>query len=189
MSANINPRAGKIAEPSMLANIPRLVTAYFAGKPDPSLQAQRVAFGTSGHRGSAFNNAFNEAHILAISQAVCDHRRSRGITGPLFVGIDTHALAEPALASALEVFAANGVEVMIDAHDGYTPQQRFFISYGQIWCQNVTDQEARRLAIIDPHSPGRWRVNGAVQNSAGFAEAFGCKAGQPMVRENACRVW
>jgi predicted metalloendopeptidase len=73
--------------------------------------------------------------------------------------------------------------------DGYTPQQRFFISYGQIWCQNVTDQEARRLAIIDPHSPGRWRVNGAVQNSAAFAEAFGCKAGQPMVRENACRVW
>ena len=73
--------------------------------------------------------------------------------------------------------------------DGYTPQQRFFISYGQIWCQNVTDQEARRLAIIDPHSPGRWRVNGVVQNSAGFAEAFGCKSGQPMVRENACRVW
>jgi putative endopeptidase len=73
--------------------------------------------------------------------------------------------------------------------DGYTPQQRFFISYGQIWCQNVTDQEARRLAIIDPHSPGRWRVNGVVQNSAAFAEAFGCKAGQPMVRENACRVW
>src|SRR6058998_2385738 len=105
----------------MLANIPRLVTAYFAGKPDPSLQAQRVAFGTSGHRGSAFNNAFNEAHILAISQAVCDHRNSRGITGPLFVGIDTHALAEPALASALEVFAANGVTVMIDANDGYTP--------------------------------------------------------------------
>jgi len=73
--------------------------------------------------------------------------------------------------------------------DGYTPQQRFFISYGQIWCQNVTDQEARRLAIIDPHSPGRWRVDGVVQNSAAFAEAFGCKAGQPMVRENACRVW
>jgi len=121
VTAKINPLAGKTVEPSMLANIPRLVTAYFAGKPDPSLQAQRVAFGTSGHRGSAFNNAFNEAHILAISQAVCDHRRSRGITGPLFVGIDTHALAEPALASALEVFAANGVEAMIDERDGYTP--------------------------------------------------------------------
>jgi phosphoglucomutase len=121
MAAQINPLAGKIADPSMLANIPRLVTAYFAGKPDPSVASQRVAFGTSGHRGSAFNNAFNEAHILAISQAVCDHRRGSGITGPLFVGIDTHALAEPALASALEVFAANGVEVMVDEHDGYTP--------------------------------------------------------------------
>jgi predicted metalloendopeptidase len=73
--------------------------------------------------------------------------------------------------------------------DGYTPQQRFFLAYGQIWCQNVTDQQARVLAITDPHSPGRWRVNGAVQNSAAFQEAFGCKAGQPMVRENACRVW
>src|SRR5258708_15586251 len=105
----------------MLANIPRLVTAYFAGKPDPEVASQRVAFGTSGHRGSALNDAFNEAHILAISQALCDHRRSVGITGPLVVGIDTHALAEPALASALEVFAANGVETMIDQHDGYTP--------------------------------------------------------------------
>src|SRR3984893_7770836 len=105
----------------MLANIPRLVTAYFAGEPDPKIAAQRVAFGTSGHRGSAFNHAFNEAHILAISQALCDHRHAKGIAGPLFVGIDTHALAEPAFASALEVFAANGVEVMIDAAGGYTP--------------------------------------------------------------------
>ena len=121
MAAEINPLAGKIVEPSMLANVPRLVTAYFAGKPDPSVPAQRVAFGTSGHRGSALNHAFNEAHILAISQALCDHRKRSGIDGPMYVGIDTHALAEPALASALEVFAANGIEVMIDAHDGYTP--------------------------------------------------------------------
>jgi phosphoglucomutase len=121
VAADINPLAGKPAVPSMLANIPRLVTAYFAGQPDPKVPSQRVAFGTSGHRGSALNNAFNEAHILAISQALCDHRRTGGITGPMFVGIDTHALAEPALASALEVFAANGVEVMIDEHDGYTP--------------------------------------------------------------------
>ncbi len=121
MTAEINPLAGKPADPSMLVNVPRLVTCYFAGKPDPQIVAQRVAFGTSGHRGSAFNNAFNEAHILAISQAVCDIRKASGIGGPMFVGIDTHALAEPALASALEVFAANGVEVMIDAHDGYTP--------------------------------------------------------------------
>jgi phosphoglucomutase len=121
MAAEINPLAGKPAPSSMLVNVPRLVTAYFAGKPDPKVAAQRVAFGTSGHRGSAFNNAFNENHILSISQALCDHRRTVGIDGPLFLGIDTHALAEPALASALEVFAANDVEVMIDAHDGYTP--------------------------------------------------------------------
>jgi phosphoglucomutase len=121
LAAEVNPRAGKTADPSKLTNIPRLVTAYFSGKPDPSIPAQRVAFGTSGHRGSAFNNAFNEAHILAISQALCDVRQAKGIDGPLFVGIDTHALAEPALASALEVFAANGVEVMVDEHDGYTP--------------------------------------------------------------------
>src|SRR3990170_5969817 len=121
VAAEINPLAGKIVEPSMLVNVPRLVTAYFAGKPDPSVPAQRVAFGTSGHRGSALNHAFNEAHILAISQALCDHRKRSGIDGPVFVGVDTNALAEPALASALEVFAANGIEVMIDAHDGYTP--------------------------------------------------------------------
>src|SRR5579863_4140695 len=118
---DIHPLAGKPVPPSMLANIPRLVTAYFAGKPDPKVASQRVAFGTSGHRGSAFNLAFNESHILAIAQAVCDHRHAANLTGPLFIGIDTHALAEPALASALEVFAANGVEVMIDADDGYTP--------------------------------------------------------------------
>jgi phosphoglucomutase len=121
VSAKINPSAGKPADPAMLANIPRLVTAYFAGQPDPSVPAQRVAFGTSGHRGSALNNAFNEAHIVAISQALCDHRSKVGLSGPLFIGIDTHALAEPAVASALEVFAANGIEVMIDEHDGYTP--------------------------------------------------------------------
>jgi len=121
VAVKVNPLAGKPADPSMLVNIPRLVTAYFAGQPDPSVPAQRVAFGTSGHRGSAFNNAFNENHILAVSQAVCDHRLKAGVTGPLFIGIDTHALAEPALVSALEVFAANGVEVMIDAGGGYTP--------------------------------------------------------------------
>jgi phosphoglucomutase len=118
---DIDPKAGQPVEPLMLANIPRLVTAYFAGKPDPKIATQRVAFGTSGHRGSSLNDAFNEAHILAISQALCDHRCEKNLSGPLFIGIDTHALAEPALASALEVFAANGVEVMIDQHDGYTP--------------------------------------------------------------------
>ena len=121
MSAEIHPLAGQTVPPSMLANIPRLVTAYFAQEPDPKIPAQRVAFGTSGHRGSALNNAFNEAHIVAISQALCDYRREKDLSGPLFVGIDTHALAEPALASALEVFAANGIDVMIDHQNGYTP--------------------------------------------------------------------
>jgi phosphoglucomutase len=121
MAAETSPLAGKTAPPSMLVNVPRLITAYFAGRPDPTVSSQRVAFGTSGHRGSAFNNGFNEAHILAISQAICEHRHGAGITGPLFIGIDTHALSTPALASALEVFAANGVTTMIDQHDGYTP--------------------------------------------------------------------
>jgi phosphoglucomutase len=121
MAGQISPLAGKTIEPSMLVNVPRLVSAYFTGKPDATVPSQRVAFGTSGHRGSAFDNAFNEAHILAISQAICHHRSRGGITGPLFIGIDTHALSEPALASALEVFAANDVHAMIDERDGYTP--------------------------------------------------------------------
>ncbi|MEA2738817.1 MAG: phosphoglucomutase [Acetobacteraceae bacterium] len=121
MGNQVSPHAGKTLDASLLVNIPRLVTAYFTGKPDPAVPAQRVAFGTSGHRGSAFDNAFNEHHILAISQAICEHRRRNGINGPLFIGADTHALSDPALASALEVFAANGVDTMVDAQDGYTP--------------------------------------------------------------------
>ena len=109
----ISPFAGKPAEPSMLVNVPRLVTAYYTEMPDPSVPEQRVAFGTSGHRGSAFDKAFNEWHILAISQAICLYRKQQKIDGPLFLGMDTHALSVPALASALEVLAANGVEVMI----------------------------------------------------------------------------
>ncbi len=121
MADTISPFAGKPADPSNLIDTSKLVDAYFTGKPDPAVPAQRVAFGTSGHRGSAFHKGFNESHILAIAQAICQHRSSAGITGPLFVGIDTHALSKPALASALEVFTANDVEVMIDAKDGYTP--------------------------------------------------------------------
>jgi phosphoglucomutase len=121
MAETISPLAGKPAPPSLLVNIPRLVTDYFALVPDPTVVSQRVAFGTSGHRGSAFAAAFNEAHILSIAQAVCLYRRKAGIDGPLFLGMDTHALSEPAFASALEVLAANGVETMIDAASGYTP--------------------------------------------------------------------
>ena len=117
----ISPLAGKPADPSLLINVPRLVTAYYTGRPDPSVPAQRVVFGTSGHRGSALDNAFNEAHILAITQAICLYRKQQSIDGPLYIGIDTHALSEPAFASALEVLAANGVDVMVDANNGYTP--------------------------------------------------------------------
>ena len=117
----LSPRVGQPADPSMLTNIPRLMTAYYTQQPDPRLREQRVAFGTSGHRGSAFNGAFNEAHILAISQAICRYREQQKINGPLFLGMDTHALSVSALASALEVLAANGVEVMIAQGDEYTP--------------------------------------------------------------------
>jgi phosphoglucomutase len=117
----VDPRAGKLLPHDQLANIPRLVSAYFTERPDPSRREQRVAFGTSGHRGSALASTFNEWHILATTQAICEYRRARNIGGPLFLGIDTHALSEPAYASALEVLAANEVDVMIDARDGYTP--------------------------------------------------------------------
>ena len=117
----ISPLAGKPAEPATLLNVPKLITAYYTELPDPAVAEHRVAFGTSGHRGSAFLKSFNERHVLAISQAICLHRKQQAIDGPLFLGIDTHALSTPAFASALEVLAANGVEVMIAAGDEYTP--------------------------------------------------------------------
>ena len=118
---SIHPLAGKPAPRSVLVNVPKLVSAYYTQRPDPSARAQQVAFGTSGHRGSSLRNSFNQPHILAIAQAICEYRSERGITGPLFLGMDTHALSEPAFASALEVLSANGVEVAIDAQGGYTP--------------------------------------------------------------------
>jgi len=117
----ISPLAGKPAPAGILVNVPRLVTDYYTGVPDPEVPAQRVAFGTSGHRGSSFNLAFNEWHILAITQAICLYRKSKNILGPLYLGIDTHALSVPACATALEVLAANGVEVMLAEGDEYTP--------------------------------------------------------------------
>ena len=117
----ISPLAGKPAPPGILVDVPRLVTAYYTGVPDPAVPAQRVAFGTSGHRGSSFNLAFNEGHVLAITQAICLCRARQKISGPLFLGIDTHALSAPACATALEVLAANQVEVMIAEGDDYTP--------------------------------------------------------------------
>ena len=121
MPAKLSPLAGKPIPPEMLLNAPRLMTAYFVEQPDVSIPAQRVKFGTSGHRGSAFDRAFNEWHILATTQAICDYRRMKGIDGPLYVGIDTHALSEAALASALEVLIGNEVAAMIDSRGGYTP--------------------------------------------------------------------
>jgi phosphoglucomutase len=117
----VSPRAGKPAEASELVDVPRLVTAYYTEVPDPSVPAQRVAFGTSGHRGCAFDKAFNERHILAITQAICLYRKKQNIDGPLFLGMDTHALSVPALASAVEVLAENGVDVMLSLGDEYTP--------------------------------------------------------------------
>ncbi|HEY5191529.1 MAG TPA: hypothetical protein VII77_06045, partial [Candidatus Deferrimicrobium sp.] len=116
-----HPNAGKPADPKDLVNVPRLVAAYYTGNPDPSEPSQRVAFGTSGHRGSSLFLSFNEAHILAVTQAICEHRKREGTSGPLFLGMDTHALSEPAFRSALEVLGGNGVEARVDGDGGYTP--------------------------------------------------------------------
>ena len=121
MATRISPLAGKPAPVASLVDVARLVTAYYTGIPDPKVAAQRVAFGTSGHRGSSFELSFNEHHVLAITQAICRYRKQQGIDGPLYLGIDTHALSAPAAASALEVLAANGVETMLAAGDEYTP--------------------------------------------------------------------
>ncbi|MER7279387.1 phosphoglucomutase (alpha-D-glucose-1,6-bisphosphate-dependent) [Dactylosporangium sp. NPDC000244] len=118
---SVHPRAGQPAQRSDLVDVPRLITSYYAVHPDPADPAQQVAFGTSGHRGSSLRGSFNEDHIVATSQAICDYRASQGYSGPLFLGRDTHALSEPATVSALEVFAANGVTVLIDSRDGFTP--------------------------------------------------------------------
>jgi len=116
-----DPRAGQVASTSDLVDVAHLVTAYYASTPDPSDPDQRVVFGTSGHRGSSLRNAFNETHILAITQAVCDYRQAQGYNGPLFLGRDTHGLSEPAWVSALEVLVANNVTVLVDDRDGFTP--------------------------------------------------------------------
>ena len=121
MATQISPLAGKPAPESSLVNVQKLVAAYYALTPDPSVPAQRVAFGTSGHRGSSFDASFNEWHVLAITQAICEYRHGEGVDGPLYLGLDTHALSEPACASALEVLAANGVNVMLARNDEYTP--------------------------------------------------------------------
>ena len=147
-----SPFAGKLAQPSMLVNISRLITAYYTNIPDVAIPAQSVAFGTSGHRGSAFEISFNEWHVLAISQAICDYRKMKNIGGPLYLGIDTHALSEPAFASALEVLAANGVDVMIADKNEYTPTP--VISHAILAYNRGRDQGLADGIVITPsHNP------------------------------------
>jgi phosphoglucomutase len=154
MMKNINPLAGKPAPIEMLVDIPKLITAYYSEIPDASIANERVSFGTSGHRGSAFDKMFNEYHILAITQAICLFRTQKKIDGPLFLGMDTHALSAPAFASALEVLAANGVEVMIAAHDEYTPTpviSHAILTYNQGRATGLADG----IVITPSHTPPR----------------------------------
>lgn len=152
MLGDIDPRAGKLLDPTSLLDVSKLLRAYYAGRPDTAEPAQRVTFGTSGHRGSAFNNAFNEAHILAIAQAICIDRKTRGVDGPLFVGIDTHALSAPALLTAIEVFIGNGVTTMIDKADGYTPTpviSHAILDYNRARTRGLADG----VVITPSHNP------------------------------------
>ena len=148
----IHPLAGQSPPVSMLANIPRLVTAFYTGKPDVSIAAQRVSFGTSGHRGSSLDTSFNENHILAISQAICEFRKANGVDGPLFLGQDTHALSEPATAAALEVLAANEVCVMLDQDLGYTPTPA--VSHAILtWNRDRKTGLADGIVVTPSHNP------------------------------------
>jgi phosphoglucomutase len=151
----VSPLAGKPADPSILIDVSKLVAAYYTGRPDPSVSSQRVAFGTSGHRGSSFDNSFNEAHILAITQAICLYRNEQGIDGPLYIGFDTHALSEPAFKSALEVLAGNGIDVMVDAGNSYTPTpviSHAILSYNRGRELGLADG----IVITPSHNPPRF---------------------------------
>jgi len=150
----LNPLAGKPAPNALLVDIPRLVTAFYTVQPDPAQVSQRVAFGTSGHRGSALDGAFNERHIVAITQAICAYRKEQHIDGPLFMGIDTHALSVPAQAAALEVLAANGVHVMLAEGDEYTPTpvlSHAILTYNRGRTSGLADG----IVITPSHNPPR----------------------------------
>src|SRR5450432_48295 len=165
----ISPAAGKPADPSILVNIPRLITAYFSQQPDVSVPAQKVAFGTSGHRGSSLTNSFNEWHILAITQAICIYRKQQKIEGPLFLGIDTHALSEPAAVTTLEVLAANEVEVMIATNNEYTPTPA--VSHAILtYNKGRKDGLADGIVITPSHNPpddGGFKYNATHGGPAG----------------------
>jgi len=162
----ISPLAGKPAPLAILVNVPRLITAYYTGVPDPAVPAQRVVFGTSGHRGSSFKLAFNEWHILAITQAICLYRKSRNIGGPLYLGIDTHALSIPACATALEVLAGNGVEVMLAEGDEYTPTpviSHAILTYNRARTTGLADG----IVITPSHNPRMMAVSNTILPPAG----------------------
>jgi len=149
---SVNRRGGQPAQLSDLVDVPRLITAYYTGHPDVQEPAQQVAFGTSGHRGSSLRNAFNEDHIVAVSQAIVEYRREQGYDGPLFIGKDTHALSEPATVSALEVFAANDVQVLVDSRGGFTPTpavSRAILAYNQGRTAGLADG----VVVTPSHNP------------------------------------
>jgi len=154
MASRLSPLAGQPAPADSLIDVDALLDAYLAERPDPGVAAERVAFGTSGHRGCAFERSFNEWHVLAMTQAICDHRRAQGIDGPLYLGIDTHALSAPAAASALEVLAANGVEVMLASGDEYTPTPA--LSHAILTCnRGRTSGLADGIVVTPSHNPPR----------------------------------
>jgi phosphoglucomutase len=198
----VHELAGKPAPRSLLENIPRLVSAYYTHNPDVSEPEQRVSFGTSGHRGSALQNSFNEHHVLAISQAICEYRKGKGINGPLFVGMDTHALSEAALASGLEVFAANGVSIFIQKDFGYTPTP--VISHAILTHNRSREKGLADGVVITPsHNPpsdGGFKYNppeggpadtettGAIEKRANEILAGGLKEVKRMPFERALRL-
>jgi phosphoglucomutase len=150
--SSVSPRAGKPATPDMLIDVAKLERAYLERRPDPSVAAERVSFGTSGHRGSSLSGSFNEAHILAVTQAICEHRRAHGVDGPLYLGKDTHALSEPAQRTALEVLAANGVDTIIQRADGFTPTpviSRAILAYNR----GRREHPADGIVVTPSHNP------------------------------------
>jgi phosphoglucomutase len=186
----LDPLAGEPAPADRLVNVPRLITAYYSEKPDPAVSAQRVAFGTSGHRGTSFESSFNETHVLAITQAICSYRRQRGIGGPLFLGADTHALSAPAFASALEVLAANGVEVMASAGDEYTPTPA--VSHAILMHNRgrAASALADGIVITPSHNPpdsGGFKYNPPNGGPADTEVTAGIEAGANALIEDALR--
>ena len=198
----INPAAGQPAQPSNLVDVPRLVSVYFANRPDPKVPGQRVSFGTSGHRGSAFNHAFNEWHILAITQAICDYRQGKGIDGPLFLGIDTHPLSEPAFVSAMEVLAANGVQVLIAPGVEYTPtpavsravlnfnrDRKLGLADGIVVTPSHNPPEDGGFKYDPPHGgPASTEITGFVQERANELLENGLNDVKRILFENALRA-